>query len=73
VSVHASMPDLEVNRQLVGRYFDFLNGGDPSIAQETLSPSVVFFGPRAPEGIHGREALIDFHSSVRRERREEFP
>jgi predicted SnoaL-like aldol condensation-catalyzing enzyme len=61
------MPDLEANRQLVRRYFGFLNEGDPSVAEETCSPSVVFFGPRAPEGIHGREAVIEFHSSVRRD------
>jgi ketosteroid isomerase-like protein len=67
VSVHASMPDLETNHRLVRRYFEFLNEDDPSIAEETLSPSVVFFGPRAPEGIHGREAVIDFHSSVHRD------
>jgi len=67
MSVHASIADLDANRRLVGRYFEFLNEGDRSIAEATLSPSVVFFGPRAPEGIHGREALIDFHSSVRRD------
>jgi predicted SnoaL-like aldol condensation-catalyzing enzyme len=67
MSVHASIPDLEANRRLVGRYFDFLNEGDPSIAKEALSPSVMFFGPRAPEGIHGREAFIDFVSSLRRD------
>jgi ketosteroid isomerase-like protein len=67
MSVRTSIADLEANRRLVGRHFDFLNEGDRSIAEATLSPSVVFFGPRAPEGIHGREALIDFHSSVRRD------
>jgi len=65
MSDDASIPDLEANRRLVGRHFDLLNEGDPSIAKEILSPSVVFFGPRAPEGIHGREAYMDFVSSLR--------
>jgi ketosteroid isomerase-like protein len=57
----------EANRRLVRRYFDLLNGSDLSTADEILSPEVVFFGPRAPEGIRGRAALIQFIVRLRRE------
>jgi steroid delta-isomerase-like uncharacterized protein len=60
-------PDLEVNRQLVRRYFDLLNGSDLSRLGEIISPEVVFFGPRAPEGIRGREAFIEFIVVLRRD------
>jgi steroid delta-isomerase-like uncharacterized protein len=60
-------PDLEENRRLVRHYFDLLNGNDLSGLEETLSPDVVFFGPRAPEGIRGREAFIEFIVALRRE------
>jgi ketosteroid isomerase-like protein len=59
--------DLEANRRLIGRYFDLLNGSDLSTAELILSPEVVFFGPRAPEGIRGREAFIEFVAALRRE------
>jgi steroid delta-isomerase-like uncharacterized protein len=60
-------PDLEENRRLVRRYFDLLNGSDLSGLEEIVSPDVVFFGPRAPEGIRGREAFIEFIAALRRE------
>ncbi len=60
-------PDLEENRRLVRRYFDLLNGSDLSRLEEILSPDVVFFGPRAPEGIRGREAFIEFVAALRRD------
>jgi ketosteroid isomerase-like protein len=60
-------PDLEENRRLVRRYFDLLNGNDLSGLEEIVSPEVVFFGPRAPEGIPGREAFIEFLAGLRRE------
>jgi ketosteroid isomerase-like protein len=52
---------------LVRRYFELLNGSDPSTADEVLAPDVMFFGPRAPEGIRGREAFIQFVGSLRRD------
>jgi steroid delta-isomerase-like uncharacterized protein len=60
-------PDLEANRRLVSRYFDLMSGGDLSTAEEILSPDVVFVGPRAPEGIRGREAFIEFVVALRRD------
>jgi ketosteroid isomerase-like protein len=60
-------PDLEENRRLVRRYFDLLNGSDLSRLAEIISPEVVFFGPRAPEGIRGREAFIEFLVALRRD------
>jgi ketosteroid isomerase-like protein len=57
----------EANRRLVRRYFDLMSGIDLSTADEILSPEVVFFGPRAPEGIRGRAALIQFVVGLRRE------
>jgi ketosteroid isomerase-like protein len=59
--------DLEENRRLVRRYFDLLNGSDLSRVGEVVSPDVVFFGPRAPEGIRGREAFIEFLVALRRD------
>jgi ketosteroid isomerase-like protein len=52
-------------RQLVQRYFALLNGSDLSTAHEVLSDEVVFVGPRAPEGIHGRQAFKEFLLSLR--------
>jgi ketosteroid isomerase-like protein len=60
-------PDPEGNGRLVRRYFDLLNGSDPSTADEVLAPDVAFFGPRAPDGIRGREAFIEFVVSLRRD------
>jgi steroid delta-isomerase-like uncharacterized protein len=60
-------PDLEGNRRLVRHYFDLLNTNDLSGLQEILSPDVLFFGPRAPEGIYGREAFIEFIAALHRE------
>jgi ketosteroid isomerase-like protein len=60
-------PDLEENRRLVRHYFDLLNRNDLSGLQEIVCPDVVFFGPRAPEGIYGREAFIEFIVALRRE------
>jgi ketosteroid isomerase-like protein len=60
-------PDLEENRRLVRHYFDLLNRNDISELQEILSPDVVFFGPRTPEGIYGREAFIEFIVALHRE------
>jgi ketosteroid isomerase-like protein len=44
-----------------------LNGGDLSRAGEVLAQDVVFFGPRAPEGIRGLDAFRDFVGSLRRD------
>jgi steroid delta-isomerase-like uncharacterized protein len=60
-------PNLNANRHLVRRYFALLNGGDPSTAEEILSPDIAFFGPRAPDGICGREAFVEFVASLRRD------
>src|SRR5919112_2353856 len=60
-------PDLKENRRLVRHYFDLLNTNDLSGLQEILSPDVVFFGPRAPEGIYGREAFIEFIVALHQE------
>ena len=60
-------PNLQENRRLVRRYFDLLNTNDLSGLEEILSPDVVFFGPRAPEGIYGREAFIEFIAALGRE------
>jgi steroid delta-isomerase-like uncharacterized protein len=60
-------PDPEENRRLVRHYFDLLNRNDLSGLKEILSPDVVFFGPRAPEGIYGREEFIEFIAALRRE------
>jgi ketosteroid isomerase-like protein len=60
-------PDLQENRRLVRLYFDLLNRNDLSGLQEILSRDVVFFGPRAPEGIYGREAFIEFIVALGRE------
>src|ERR671921_667806 len=60
-------PDLQENRRLVRHYFDLLNTNDLSGLQEILSPDVVFFGPRAPEGIYEREAFIEFIAALHQE------
>jgi steroid delta-isomerase-like uncharacterized protein len=60
-------PDAEGSRRLVRRYFDLLNGRDLTTADEVLSADVVFIGPRAPEGIRGLEAFIEFVASLRRD------
>jgi ketosteroid isomerase-like protein len=60
-------PDLEENRRLVRRYFELLNGSDLSRVAEIVSPDIVFFGPRAPAGIRGREAFIEFIAALRRD------
>jgi ketosteroid isomerase-like protein len=60
-------PDLQENRRLVQHYFDLSNRNDLSGLQEILSPDVVFFGPRAPEGIYGREAFIEFIAALHQE------
>jgi ketosteroid isomerase-like protein len=60
-------PDLQENRRLVRHYFDLLNRNDLSGLQEILFPDVVFFGPRAPEGIRGGEAFIEFIAALGRE------
>jgi steroid delta-isomerase-like uncharacterized protein len=71
--VHASIPSKEAymhadaSLRVVRRYFDLLNGGDLSAADEILSPEVAFFGPRAPEGIRGREAFVEFVAALRRD------
>jgi steroid delta-isomerase-like uncharacterized protein len=59
--------DLDANRRLVRRYFALLNDGDPSVAEEILSPDVAFFGPRAPDGVRGREAFVEFVANLRRD------
>jgi ketosteroid isomerase-like protein len=60
-------PDPEENRLLVRRYFDLLNGGDLSRGDEVLASEVVFFGPRAPDGIRGLDAFRDLVVSLRRD------
>ena len=60
-------PDLEENRRLVRHYFDLLNRNDLSGLEEIVSRDVVFFGPRAPEGIYGREAFIEFIAALHQE------
>ena len=60
-------PDLEENRRLVRHYFDLLNTNDLSGLQEIHSPDIAFFGPRAPEGIYGRKAFIEFIVALRQE------
>jgi steroid delta-isomerase-like uncharacterized protein len=60
-------PGLQENRRLVQHYFDLSNTNDLSGLQEILSPDVVFFGPRAPEGIYGREAFIEFIAALHQE------
>jgi ketosteroid isomerase-like protein len=60
-------PDLEENRRLVRHYFDLLNRNDLSGLEEIVSRDVVFFGPRAPEGIYGREAFIEFIAALHKE------
>jgi steroid delta-isomerase-like uncharacterized protein len=60
-------PDLQENRSLVRHYFDLLNRNDLSGLQKILSSDVVFFGPRAPDGIYGREAFIEFIAALGRE------
>jgi steroid delta-isomerase-like uncharacterized protein len=55
----------EQTRSVVGRYFDFMNGGGASIAGEILSSEIVFVGPVAPDGIRGREAFIEFVATMR--------
>ena len=59
--------DPEDNRELIRRYFDLLNASDLSGIEEILSPDVVFFGPRAPEGVRGPEAFIEFITALRRD------
>ena len=34
---------------------------------EVSSPDIAFFGPRAPEGIYGREAFIEFIAALHQE------
>jgi ketosteroid isomerase-like protein len=60
-------PDPEENRRLVRRYFDLLNGGDLSRSDEVLASDIVFFSPRAPEGIRGLSAFRDFVVFLRRD------
>jgi ketosteroid isomerase-like protein len=60
-------PDPEANRRLVRRYFDLLNESELPAAEEIISPDVVFFGPRAPEGIRGLEAFRDLIAALRRD------
>jgi ketosteroid isomerase-like protein len=60
-------PDPEENRRLVRRYFDLLNGGNLSRGDEVLASDIVFFGPRAPDGIRGLDAFRDFVVSLRRD------
>jgi hypothetical protein len=52
--------DPEENRRLVRRYFDLLNGGDRRRRKRFSPQTSSFFGPRAPEGVRGRDALIEF-------------
>jgi steroid delta-isomerase-like uncharacterized protein len=59
--------DLQENRRLVRHYFDLLNRNDLSGLQGILSPDVAFFGPRAPEGIYGREGFIEFIAALHKE------
>ena len=58
-------PDPEESRRLVRRYFDLINGGELSRADEVLASDIVFFGPRAPDGIRGLDAFRDFVVSLR--------
>jgi ketosteroid isomerase-like protein len=60
-------PDPEEIRKLVRRYFDLLNASDLSMIEEILSSDVVFFGPRAPEGVRGPEAFVEFIAGLRRD------
>jgi steroid delta-isomerase-like uncharacterized protein len=57
----------EGSRRLVQRYFDLLNGADVSTAEQMLAHDVVFFGPRAPAGVRGRDAFIEFIVALRRD------
>jgi len=59
--------DPDANRRLVGRYFDLLNESDLSTLEEILSPDVVFFGPRAPEGVRGPKAFCKLIAALRRD------
>jgi ketosteroid isomerase-like protein len=59
--------DPEEMRRLVRRYFDLLSGGDLSRADEVLASDIVFFGPRAPDGIRGLDAFRDFVVALRRD------
>ena len=59
--------DPEECRRLVRRYFDLMNGGELSRADEVLASDIVFFGPRAPDGIRGLDAFRDFVVSLRRD------
>jgi steroid delta-isomerase-like uncharacterized protein len=61
----AGRPNSEAIRQIVDRYFAFMNGGDPSIAEDIFLPDVVFIGPAAPDGISGRDALVQFVAMMR--------
>jgi steroid delta-isomerase-like uncharacterized protein len=60
-------PNLQENRRLVRHYFDLLNTNDLFGLQEILSSDVVFFGPRAPKGIYGREAFMEFLAALHQE------
>jgi steroid delta-isomerase-like uncharacterized protein len=59
------IPGTETTRHVVARYFDFMNSADTSIADDILSPDVVFVGPAAPDGISGREAFVQFVTAMR--------
>jgi steroid delta-isomerase-like uncharacterized protein len=55
----------ETSRDLVVRYFDFMNSAEPSLACAIFAQDVVFVGPAVTDGIKGREAFVKFVATMR--------
>ena len=54
------------NKQVVRRFTDeFINTGDPSLAEEFVSPDAVFHAPTSPEPLRGPEGYLQLLGMLR--------
>jgi len=54
------------NKQVLRRFTDeFINTGDPSLAEELVSPDAVFHAPTSPEPLRGPEGYLQLLGMLR--------
>ena len=57
--------NVERNKQMVQRFLQFINTGDKDIAEEIISPDVIFYAPTSPEPMHGLKGYMDVLEMMR--------
>lgn len=57
--------NVERNKQTMQRFLQFINTGDKAIAEEIISPYVIFYAPTSPEPMHGLKGYMDVLKMMR--------